>query len=435
MDQPVSTQESLNTLTASEAIAALRRGDITASALVSACLEQISRRDGDVKAWLCVNPDALKQAEMLDHLPKGQRGLLHGLPLAIKDVFETFDLPTTHNSPLFQGFRPALDAASVDLLRAEGAIILGKTDTTEFAAAGRNAATGNPHNLSHTSGGSSAGSAAAVADFHVPLALATQTGGSTIRPASFCGVYGFKPSFGLVSREGVKIYANSLDTVGWYGRSVADIALLAEVFGITESIRPLPDGSALNIAVSFGPYREKLAVESVQAVEITANRLRAGGHHVESIDFPEEFEGLHRVHRTIMYREGAAAFRNLAKRFGAELHDDFHHRVDNRDASSLADLGIAYDFAASARMTFDAIAASYDVVIVPSAPGFAPEGRAPGDPVFNAMWTLLGVPCLNVPVGLRDNDLPIGVTLTAPRFSDLSLLSCAEMIAKLIEPI
>jgi Asp-tRNA(Asn)/Glu-tRNA(Gln) amidotransferase A subunit family amidase len=427
-----STDVEPNRLSATEALEALRSGRLSAANLLKACLRRIEERDDRVKAWLCINPEAVKQAEMLDALPKERRGRLHGLPIGVKDVFETKDMPTTFNSPNFQGHRPGQDAAVVDLLRAEGAIILGKTDTTEFAAAGRNAATGNPHDPRYSSGGSSAGSAAAVADFHVPLAIGTQTGGSTIRPASFCGAYAFKPTFGLVSREGFKIYANSLDTVGWYGRSIDDLALLSDVYNLREAIRPVAADGQLRIGASLGPHGDRLQPESRHAMELAIERLRAGGHEIVAIDLPTDFARLDHHHRTILHREGAAAFLNLVRRFGNELHDDFHHRVENRDGRSLADLRDAYDFAARARIAFDTLSAEFDLVIVPSAPGFAPEGRHPGDPVFNAMWTLLGVPCANVPVFMPDAPLPIGVTLVSARFSDPALLAAASRIAPLI---
>lgn len=424
-----------NQLTASDMLPMLADDRISARDLVAACLERIEARDGDVRAWLAINPQALAEAERLDALPRQRRGRLHGLPIAVKDVFDTHDMPTTYNSPLYGGFQPAADAAAVDLLRAEGAIVLGKTDTTEFAAAGQDARTGNPHDLTRTSGGSSAGSAAAVADFHVPLALATQTGGSTIRPASFCGVYAFKPSFGRVSREGMKLYAISFDTVGWYGRSVADLALLASVFGLDEPLLLAGSQTGLRIAVTTGPYRDRLEDESLEALATAAGRLRDAGHQVHSLDLPADFEALDRHHRVILHREGQAAFRNLARRHGTLLHDDFHHRVDNRDGTTLADLREAYDGMALARIAFDEIATDYDVVIAPSAAGFAPVGRKPGDPLFNASWTLLGVPCLNVPVDLEasgDQPLPIGVTLIAPRFADSHLLAHAARIADVI---
>ncbi|MGA1805151.1 amidase [Rhizobium sp. HT1-10] len=424
-----------NQLTASEMLAMLADDRISARDLVAACLERIEARDGDVRAWLAVNPQALAEAERLDALPRQRRGRLHGLPIAVKDVFDTHDMPTTYNSPLYGGFQPAADAAAVDLLRAEGAIVLGKTDTTEFAAAGQDARTGNPHDLTRTSGGSSAGSAAAVADFHVPLALATQTGGSTIRPASFCGVYAFKPSFGRVSREGMKLYAVSFDTVGWYGRSVADLALLASVFGLDEPLLLAGSQDALKIAVTTGPFHDRLEDASLEALATAAGRLREAGHQVHSLDLPADFDALDRHHRVILHREGQAAFRNLARRHGTLLHDDFHHRVDNRDRTTLTDLREAYDGMALARIAFDEIATNYDVVIAPSAAGVAPVGRKPGDPVFNASWTLLGVPCLNVPIDLEasgDQPLPIGVTLIAPRFADSHLLAHASRIAEVL---
>ncbi|MGL3607866.1 amidase [Rhizobium sp. G187] len=429
------TETALEKLTASQALARLSDGRITAVDLVSTCLERIRTRDGDVRAWLALNETAIAEAERLDALPKEKRGRLHGLPVAVKDVFDTVDLPTTHNSPLFKGFRPAADAPAVDLLRLEGAIVLGKTDTTEFAACGNDAATANPHDLARTPGGSSAGSAAAVADFHVPLALSTQTGGSTIRPASFCGIYGMKPSAGLVGREGVKIYSVTFDTVGWYGRSVEDLALLAEVYGIVEPLRETrPVGAPLKIALTFGPYRQKLEAGSVAALETAAQRLRDGGHNVTILDLPNDFEDLDLYHRTILHREGAAAFRSLARRYGTDLHDDFHHRVENREGRTLGDLVRAFDGAARAQVIFDEIASRFDVVIAASAPGIAPLGRKPGDPVFNAFWTLLRVPCVNIPVPMAGIAMPVGVTLTSMRYDDVALLAHAARLAPLLDP-
>lgn len=424
----------LTTLCATEALAQMADGRLTSRALVSACLERIRARDPLVKAWLSISETALAQAECCDARPPELRGRLNGLPIGVKDVFDTSDLPTTHNSPLYQGFQPAADAAVVDLLRSEGAIILGKTDTTEFAAAGRDAATANPHDLNHSPGGSSAGSAAAVADRHVPLALATQTGGSTIRPASFCGIVGFKPSFGRVSREGAKIYAQSFDTVGWYGRCVADIALLASVLGLDESLEGSETSSQFNIGITAGPFADRLSSESHMALSLAQQRLAAHGHCVQPVHLPDPFAALDRHHRVILHREGQAAFRNLARRHGATLHDDFHHRVENRENFSLKDLATAYDAMGQARIAFDALMQNFDILIVPSAPGFAPLGHVPGDPVFNASWTLLGVPCLHIPVPLGHASLPIGVTLIAARFADKHLLDKAQRIEHILNP-
>jgi Asp-tRNA(Asn)/Glu-tRNA(Gln) amidotransferase A subunit family amidase len=421
-------------LTATDALGRMAEGRLTARDLVAACLARIGKRDPDVRAWLALSDTALEQADQADAVPLAERGKLHGLPVGVKDVFDTFDLPTTHNSPLYQGFQPAADAAVVDLLRSEGAIILGKTDTTEFAAAGRDARTGNPHDLAHTPGGSSAGSAAAVADMHVPLALATQTGGSTIRPASFCGIIGFKPSFGRVSREGAKIYAQSFDTVGWYGRSVDDVALLASVLGLDETLVSSDLAGQIRIAMTAGPYRDRLAPESLAALDLSKERLEREGHSVQAIDLPAGFEALDSHHRVILHREGQASFRNLARRDGKTLHDDFHHRVENRDGSTLRELAQAYDAMALGRILFDAFMEDFDILIAPSAPGFAPAGRRPGDPVFNASWTLLGVPCLNMPVPLGHPALPVGVTLIATRFADKHLLDAARRLEPILNP-
>lgn len=426
--------EDLHKLDAASARMLLADDCLTARDLVTSCLKRISSRDRDVKAWLLLNDHALEEAERLDALPKAKRGRLHGLPVGIKDVFDTGSLPTTYNSPLFQGFQPARNAPSVDQLVAEGAILLGKTDTTEFAAAGRDAATGNPHDLAHTPGGSSAGSAAAVADFHVPLALATQTGGSTIRPASFCGIFGYKPSFGLVNREGVKTYSNSLDTVGWYGRSLEDIILLAGVYGVAD----IPVWTAetagetrrqMSIGISLGPNADDLEPESREAMVLAATRLAAAGHDVRWIDFPETFCDLDSQHRIILRREGGASFRNLDMLHGADLHEDFRAQVENRDGRTLMDYRAALDAAALARPVFDGIAGEFDLLVVPSAPGLAPRGRKPGNPLFNCPWTLIGAPCLNVPLQAAGLPLPIGVTLMAPRYCDDALLTNARSAA------
>ncbi|MEM6897528.1 MAG: amidase, partial [Pseudomonadota bacterium] len=220
---------SAHKLSATDARAAIADGALSAADLTGACLRRISERDKEVRAWIALSDTALEQAQAIT---KDDPRPLAGIPVGIKDIMDTHDLPTTHNSPIFAGNRPTRDAPCVAILRSLGAIILGKTDTTEFAAAGRDAVTANPHDAARTAGGSSSGSAAAVADFHVPLALGTQTGGSTIRPGSFNGVYAFKPSWGLVSTEGVKRYSVSFDTVGWYARTPEDLDLLASVYAL-----------------------------------------------------------------------------------------------------------------------------------------------------------------------------------------------------------
>jgi Asp-tRNA(Asn)/Glu-tRNA(Gln) amidotransferase A subunit family amidase len=325
-----------------------------------------------------------------------------------------------------------MDAAVVATLRAAGALIIGKTETTEFVAAGRDAPTGNPVDPSRTSGGSSAGSAASVADSHVPLAIGTQTGGSTIRPASFCGVFALKPSWNTVSREGAKVYSITLDTASWFARDIADLDLVAEIFdlpGATESIAAV---TGLKVGICRSPEWEHAGPASRAALLNAADRLRDAGAAVQDLDLPEMFGGLTRAHRVILVGEGRAAFLPLARLHGDRLHDDFRARVENRDGFTPADLVAAYDLAALCRIEFERRATDFDVILTPSAPGEAPIGRKAGNPVLNQHWTLLHVPTVNIPNFTGPNGMPVGVTLTAPRLTDRRLLAVAAAVAPVI---
>lgn len=415
-------------LTASRCSRALQAGALTAERLARTLLARIAERDPDVKAWSFVDPDqVLRDARELDKCPR--LGPLHGLPVGVKDTIDVRDVPTRHNSPIYEGHRPSADAACVAALRAQGALILGKTDTTEFAAAGRMAATRNPHDLDRTPGGSSSGSAAAVADGQVPLALGTQTGGSTIRPASFCGIPGFKPTWGAVSAEGLKLYAVSFDTLGWFGREVADLWLLADAFGLRDDAEPArrPVRSS-RVALCRSPVWTEAEPGLDAVVDAAAERLRRAGAEVVDVDLPDGFEQLDDMHRVILHSEGRAAFRNMSLSHPHELHDDFKAQVENRSGITRRDLLAAYDHAARCRSVFDAMASEYDAVLTPSAPGEAPMGDRPGHPAFNRMWTLLHVPCVNLPGFMGPNRLPVGVTLVGPRFRDCRLLAFAQEI-------
>jgi len=420
-------------LTAAEASARIAAGTLGVEELARSCLERIAAREPVVRAWSYLDPaQVLRAARELDKTPR--IGPLHGIPVGIKDVFDTLDMPTQHNSPLYAGHRPGQDAGCVATLRAAGALILGKTDTTEFAAGGRWAATGNPADPAHSAGGSSSGSAAAVADAQVPLALGTQTGGSLIRPASFCGVFALKPTWGAVSREGAKLYSATLDTVGWYGRSVADLRLLAEAF---EMLRPpappAPPVSGLRIAVCETSAWEFAEPASRAALAEAAERLAVAGAELVALTLPDDFALLPTSHhKAILHGEGRAAFLNLKLQYGARFHEELRARAENRENITPAQLCEAYDTAARCRTLFDAIAADYHAVLTPSSVGTAPAGRWPGNPVFNQMWTLLHVPCVNLPGLVAGNGLPIGVTLAAPRFADFALLDVAERIAPVL---
>lgn len=421
-------------LTATQAAARLRAGSLTAEQLARACLDRVAARDGDVRAWSHVDADrVLAEARARDRA--GPSGPLHGLPIGIKDVILTRDLPTQYNSPLYQGFHPVIDAACVKILRAAGAVIFGKTDTVEFAATGRKALTRNPRDLTRTPGGSSSGSAAAVADCHVPLALGTQTGGSTIRPASYCGVPALKPTWGLVSFEGVKTYSPTLDTLGWYGRSIDDLALLLEVLA---PLRPgdavaTPAAGPLRVALCRTPSWDQAEAASQQALIAAAERFRAAGVVVDDLDLPDAFAPLADLHSLIMRAEGRAAF--LADYAAAydNLDQSFRDQVENVDGYTPDRLTAALDRAACCRPEFDRLAAPYDAVLTPSAPGEAPAGlAATGTALFNRMWTLLHTPCVNLPGLVGPSGLPVGVTLTGPRFSDRHLLATAARLAPLL---
>ena len=419
-------------LSLTEMSARIHAGTLDAEGLARACLARIAERDPDVRAWVHVDPDAvLRQARECDRRPVG--GPLHGIPFGVKDMIDTADLPTQHNSPLYVGHRPGQDAAAVATLRAAGAIVLGKTDTTEFAAAGRWAATRNPNDLRHSPGGSSSGSAAAVADAQAPFALGTQTGGSLIRPASFCGTYALKPTWGAISREGLKLYSATLDTLGFYARAVEDLDLLCDVFDLHDDAPPRPVTlRGARIAVCRTPAWDQATPGTPEAMEQGAAALAAAGAEVSELALPDDFAPLGAMQRTVMYAEGRAAMLNLARVHGPKLHDDFHARVENRFAITRRQLLDAYDHAARCRTAFDALAAGFDAVLTPSAPGVAPLGRDPGNAAFNCMWTLLHVPCVNLP-GLRGpGGLPVGLTLVSARYTDRQLLAVARAAAQAI---
>jgi Asp-tRNA(Asn)/Glu-tRNA(Gln) amidotransferase A subunit family amidase len=309
-------------LTAAEAAGHIRAKTLTCEELVRSCLRRIEERDADVRAFIHLDPArAIAKSRELDKRPP--LGPLHGLPLAVKDMIDTGDMPTTHNSPLYQGHQPAKDAGCVAVVRHNGALILGKTDTVEFASGGRKALTRNPHNLAHTPGGSSSGSGAAVGDFMVPLAFGTQTGGSHIRPASFNGIYGLKPTWSTVTREGAKMLSPMCDTVGWYGRSVADLQLVAEAFRIFSPAAEKPvETSQLRVAVVQTPYWERIEPAGREALAIAAKRLQQAGAKVEDLTLPQQFGSTFEAQETIMHGEGAAAFLPELLAHGDRLHPE-----------------------------------------------------------------------------------------------------------------
>ena len=408
-------------LSASEAVQRLARRELSAVELVQACLARIAERDGEVRAFVhLAAAGALAQARALDAGPI--RGPLHGLPLGVKDIFDTFDLPTECGTPIYAGRQPRADAAAVALCRAAGAVVIGKTVTTELAnmTAGP---TRNPHHLGHTPGGSSSGSAAAVADCMVPLALGTQTAGSLIRPAACCGVVAVKPSFGRVPRAGVKSVAESLDTVGGFGRTVADVALLASVLCGDPRIAalPAPDG----VRIGFAPGPDWVQAETgVRAA--WAHALRVFAPHGADAALPPDFADVAQVQAAIQAVETAAAFADErlrhAEQLSAPLRALLAHGAQIGVDAYRAHLARAARWRAEIDRLFD----RFDVLLTPSAVDEAPEGLAhTGDPVFCRPWSLLGLPCVHLPFARGESGLPVGLQLVGRHGADDRLLAAA----------
>ena len=415
----------IHQLPASEAARAIRAGRLTAEALVAACLERIGARDGVLAAWAHVAAEAaLAQARALDRQPA--RGPLHGVPVGIKDIFDTADLPTEHNSPIYRGNRPRADAAAVALLRRAGCVILGKTATTEFANR-HPPATRNPRNPAHSPGGSSSGSAAAVADRMVPLALGTQTAGSVIRPAAFCGVIGLKPSFGSINRSGVKPVAESLDTVGLFANTVEDAAVALHLL----SDRPMPDFAAKIAAPRIGFARtsrwKEADASTHAALESAASQLAAAGAAVTDATLPPAAQALFEEQGRIMNFEAARALAWEQSHHRESISAALLERLDDGWAVSREQYDNARRTARDARRQFSDLMRGFDLLLTPSARGEAPAGLAStGDSLFNRVWTLLGVPCITLPWGSGPQELPLGIQLVSAIEQDTALLAHAQ---------
>jgi Asp-tRNA(Asn)/Glu-tRNA(Gln) amidotransferase A subunit family amidase len=420
-------------LTASQAALLIRSRKLSCEELVRSCLDRIRSRDPAVKAWLCLDPDhAIRRAR--EHDKREPTGPLHGVPFGVKDVIDTADHPTTQNSPIYDELKVGRDAACVAVVRGSGAHILGKTDTVEFASGGRKALTRNPYNAAHTPGGSSSGSGAAVGDYQVPLAFGTQTGGSHIRPASFNGIYGHKPSWHLVSREGVRMSSMTLDTVGWYGRSVDDLILVGTTFRIAEHGRPVTV-KGLRVGLCRSPVWHMIEPGGEKALATAAARLADAGAIIEEMVLPEPFEGLHEAHAEIVTSEGRASFLPEYVNAYPILAPDLRAKVENARGTTPEKLLASYALADSCRPMFDALfGPTLDVILTPSSPGEAPVGlHTTGNAIFNSMWTLLHVPTVGIPCCFGPNDLPVGVTLAGPRLSDSRLLGIAKALAPIID--
>ena len=412
-------------LTASEAAAQLSAGTLTAEALTRACLERAQAGAG-IKAWAWLDPEqAIAQARAADRA--GRKGLLAGVPVGVKDIIDTADMPTEYGSPIYRGNRPFADAACVALIRAAGGVILGKTVTTEFANR-HPGPTVHPHNSEHTPGGSSSGSAAAVADFHVSLALGSQTGGSTIRPAAFCGVIGYKPSFGEFSRVGVKMQCHNLDTLGIMCRSLEDVALLRGVL-LAQEPHGVDRASAVpRIGFCRTPAWEHAGNDTRMLLEHTAANLAAAGAKLCEITLtPADILDHHRrIFEFEAARNYAYEYEMHREKLSEALRDGLLARGR---ALPLAAYIEAIETAEAFRRQLDDVFGEVDVLLAPSAAGEAPKALgSTGDPRFNAIWTLAWTPCLTLPAGNGRGGLPLGIQLVGPRFRDEALLDAAAWV-------
>jgi Asp-tRNA(Asn)/Glu-tRNA(Gln) amidotransferase A subunit family amidase len=412
-------------LSARDAAREIAAGRLNATALVGACLERIAAREGVVGAWHYLDRDAaLAAAQRCDASPPS--GPLHGIPIAVKDLIDTVDMPTGYGSVIYDGHRPAADASCVALARAAGAIVIGKTVTTEFACftAGK---TANPRNPAHTPGGSSSGSAAAVADFMVPLAFGTQTAGSIIRPAAYCGVVGFKPSFGTIPRAGVKPLADSLDTVGTMARNVADAAFFAGILGGRPALREVAMPAA---PPRFGLYRTPMWEEAepgtVAALDHARAALEQAGANVAEIAVPPEHRGLTAAQDRVMGFEAAQGLAYERLQHSGELSPRLAQQLDAGMNVGAEAYEAARAEAAAARARLDGFFGPCEAMLAPAALGEAPAGLGyTGTPVFNRMWTLLGVPCVTLPAISSARGLPIGIQLIGRLGRDAQLMTAA----------
>jgi len=417
-------------LPAAEAVARLRRRALTAEQLVRACLDRIAAEDGRLGAFEHLEPDqALAEARRIDALEPAPP--LAGLPVAVKDIYDTADLPTEHGTPIFRGRRPFRDALAVARLRAAGAVILGKTVTTELAFF-RPGKTRNPHDLARTPGGSSSGSAAAVAARLVPAALGSQTAGSVIRPASFCGVVGFKPTFGLVPMEGVLAQAPSLDTFGLFVRDVAAVPLLVGA----AADRPLA-GAALRAPPLLALCRTSewtRAEPSTRAVvEGAARDLARAGATVGELALPPEFDGLAEAQRDLQALEAARSFGPLRDAHPGRLSPVLLDLVAAGERVSAAREAEVRSLAARCRARLRELLAPFDALLTPAAVGEAPASlETTGDPALDRIWTLLGTPVASLPLGHGPAGLPVGVQVVGAQGEDAGLVAVCAWIERAV---
>lgn len=426
MDVVIGNEEALCRLGVRDIVAGIARGDFDARQLLQSCLQRIEEREPQIRAWASIDAEVALAAAA-----RAQAGPLGGVPFAVKDVIDTARVPTQMGSRVYEGHQPRYDAGCVGQARMAGAIVLGKTVTAEFAGTDATTTT-NPRAPGHTPGGSSSGSAAAVADFMVPFAFGTQTGGSVLRPAAFCGVVGFKPTYGFYTIAGMKPAAHSFDTVGLIARSVSDIALVHGVLMGSETQEAA--ASAPRIGLFRSHLWDTVDDDSRRATEQAIAALERRGASIVEVEAPPGFESITESRAVINAFERA---RGLAGEW-SDARDRFAPRSTQVCERGFAVTGSAYVDARrmveNFRMRADqALFAQVDLLLTPATPGPAPLGLDyAGDPRLQELWTMLHMPSMTIPAGASAGGLPLSIQLVAPRFEDERLLAQAQWVARII---
>ena len=422
------------TLSARELAAAVARREFTVQAVARAWLERIEAAEPQLRAWQHLDPQqVLASASELDRL--ALQAPLLGVPVGVKDLMDTADMPTSYGSPIYAGHRPRVDAACVAACREAGALIMGKTVTTEFATfqPGPTRNPKAPAGQARTPGGSSSGSAAAVAAGMVPLAFGTQTAGSIVRPAAYCGVVGYKPTHGMLPLAGIKPLAPSLDTVGVLARSVDDAAFFVGTLAGSQ-FQWLPS-SSFRVGLCQTPHWDRASDDARRALADAARLLEQAGAKVVDVELPASWNGLTQAQIDIMGHEALAAFAPERRAHPELFSPAFSAFLTLATAVDGARLAAAHRLADRALGELDTLFKSVDVLVAPSAEGEAPAGLgATGDPIFNRMWTLLGVPCVHVPLGVGAQGMPVGVTVIGPRWLDAQALGAADLLQRSARP-
>ncbi len=410
-------------LTATEATSRIRAGTLSGRDYLEACLDRIAAQEPEIRAFAHHDPALVRAAVPMP-------GPLHFMPVGVKDVLDAQDEPAGYGSAIWEGYRPRADAACVAWARASGGVVMGKTVTTEFATR-RPGPTANPRHRGHTPGGSSSGSAAGVAAGFFPLAFGTQTAGSIIRPAAYCGVVGYKPSFGLIARLGMKVMSESLDTIGVMARSVADCALLAEA--VSGRALGLVEAAAPRIGLCRSPGTPEATAETIALLETVAARLSAAGAVVRDFAMPAGFTALETAQPLVMNAESARSMGwELAHHRGL-ISEGLRERLDWGLGQGDAAIAEAHAMFHRLQTAFPAALGDLDILLTPSAQGEAPAGLGwTGDPAFNLAWTALHVPCVTVPAGMGPSGLPLGVQIVGRRGQDRAVLSWSQWIAEQI---